>query len=129
MKAVLDTNFYCLCDTGNQDAVTALSNASSILIPAVVFGELYYGFKYGTRFYDNNIRLKKFMIEFEVAIIHVDEDVATHFGDIYANLRRRGKPIPTNDIWIAASAMNVGGSLLTLDRHFRYIPEIHATFF
>lgn len=128
MKLVLDTNAYCLCDTGHIPALEALGNSKRILIPSIVYGELYYGFRYGMQFESNLKRLDQFIDEFQVVLIHVDQDVARKFGDIYANLRKKGKPIPTNDIWISASCMDVGGTLLTADRHFAHVDQIQTIF-
>lgn len=124
MKLVLDTNAYCLCDTGHSEALETLGQARHIFLPAIAFGELYYGFKHGTRLHENLRRLEKFIHDFDVQVIPVDLSVGRIFGDIYADLRRKGKPIPTNDIWIGASCSAVGGTLLTADKHFQAIDRI-----
>ncbi|MBI2982560.1 MAG: type II toxin-antitoxin system VapC family toxin [Deltaproteobacteria bacterium] len=124
MKIVLDTNAYCLCDTTNDFALGLVEKAKSLFLPAVVYGELYYGFRYGTRFGENLKRLDQFIEHFDVGIIEVNREVARHFGDIYASLRKKGRPIPTNDIWISACCMSVGGTLLTSDRHFREVDQV-----
>ncbi len=126
MKAVLDTNFYCLCDTANEKAVSQLEQSTQIYLPSIVYGELYYGFKNGNRFEENFRRLNYFIREFLVEIIEVDQAVAKKFGDIFTALRKKGKPIPTNDIWISACCMEVRGTLLTLDRHFLEVDQIHV---
>lgn len=128
MKLVLDTNAYCLCDTGHEDALEALERADSILIPAIVYGELYYGFKYGARLQENIRRLEKFIRDFGVRIIPVDTGVARKFGDVYSSLMKKGRPIPTNDIWISACCLSVGGVLLTADRHFKEIGLLEVEF-
>lgn len=126
MKAVLDTNYYCLCDTGSEKALDLLQESETIWLPSIVYGELYYGFKNGNKFISNYGRLNKFIEHFNVGMIDVSVDVARNFGDIYAALRKKGKPIPTNDIWIAACCLEIGGTLLTLDKHFQYIPQIRS---
>ena len=50
-------------------------------------------------------------------VVPIDADTVGFYADIYARLRRQGRPIPTNDLWIGASAMQHGLRLLTLDRH------------
>ncbi len=67
-----------------------------------------------------------FLHQFDVTLIAVDIDVARKFGDIFAALRKAGTPIPTNDIWIAASTMSIGGTLLTADAHFQRLPQIQV---
>lgn len=124
MRIVLDTNAYCLCDTGSEAALTCLEEAKHIFLPVIVFGELYYGFKYGSRLQGNLKRLEKFIDAFDVQIIPVDLGVARKFGDIYASLRKKGRPIPTNDIWISACCSAIDGTLLTADRHFLDVEQI-----
>lgn len=124
MKLVLDTNAYCLCDTGHEAALSSLEEATHIFLPVIVFGELYYGFKHGARLNENLRRLETFIDAFDVQIILVDLSVARKFGDLYASLRKKGKPIPTNDIWIGACCSAVEGTLLTADRHFLEIDQI-----
>ncbi len=121
MKIVLDTSGYCASDLGSESALDALETADQIFLPSVAYGELYYGFKNGSRFSKNATRLDGFIKTFAIQIIAVDLDVARIYGDIFAFLKSKGKPIPTNDIWIAASCLSVGGLLLTSDQHFRVI--------
>jgi predicted nucleic acid-binding protein len=124
MKLVLDTNAYCLCDTAHEGALSALEEAKHIFLPVIVFGELYYGFKHGARLHENLKRLEKFVDDFDAQIIPVDLSAARKFGDIYAGLRKKGKPIPTNDVWISACCSAVEGILLTADRHFLEVDQI-----
>ena len=124
MKLVLDTNAYCLSDVGSESALEALEEAHSLFLPSIVYGELYYGFQYGSKLRENIKRLNRFIEEFQVTLIAVDQEVATKYGDIYASLRKKGKPIPTNDLWISACCMSVGGTLLTEDQHFKAVDQI-----
>lgn len=126
VKLVLDTNAYCLCNAGNASALEQVERAEALFIPAVVYGELYYGLVHGARLAKNVRRLDDFIEKFDVQIIQVNTDVARKYGDIYASLRKRGKPIPTNDIWIAACTMSIGGTLLTADRHFTHVEQIQT---
>ncbi len=126
MKLVIDTNAYCLCDLGNEVALSFLEEAKYIFLPVIVFGELYYGFKHGARLHENLRRLEKFVDSFNVQTIPVDLSVARNFGDLYSALRKKGKPIPTNDIWIASCCQAVGGVLLTADTHFKNVDSIEA---
>lgn len=128
MKAVLDTNAYCQCDIGNEAILTLLEEASSYFLPSIVYGELYYGFRHGQHFEKNMQHLEKFIAQFHVEVIDVTTDVAKKYGDIYASLRQKGRPIPTNDIWIAACCMEVGGTLITVDDHFKEVEQIQTRF-
>ena len=128
MKIVIDTNVYCLCDMSQEQALDSVERAASLFIPSIVYGELYYGFRHGKRFETNLKRLDQFVQEYDVQIIPVDLDVARKFGDIFASLRKKGTPIPTNDIWISACCMSVGGTLLTSDQHFKTVEQIQVEF-
>lgn len=128
MKLVLDTNAYCLCDMGQEKALELAERAASLFLPIIVYGELYYGFRHGKRFETNLKRLDQFIEQYDVEIISVDLDVARKFGDIFASLRKKGVPIPTNDIWIAACCMSIGGTLLTSDHHFESVEQIQTEF-
>lgn len=126
MKLVLDTNAYSYSARGDEAPLTALERAEELYIPAIVYGELYYGFQCGARLGANLDQLDKFIDEFGVKLIDVDREVARFFGEIFASLRKKGRPIPTNDIWISACCMSVGGTLLTFDEHFRHVSQIRA---
>lgn len=126
MKLIIDTNAYAKCELGDEKAIECLSNAREWYIPSIVFGELYFGFKHGTRFISNMHRLEKFIEKYDVSVLPIDKDAALCYGEIYAYLRKHGKPIPTNDIWIAASCMSLGGVLLTSDKHFDAVPQIRT---
>ena len=62
-----------------------------------------------------------------VEVLAADRRTAEIFGAMVAELRQRGKPLPTNDIWIAAAAAQAGATLITWDAHFREIPLLGAT--
>ena len=57
-------------------------------------------------------------------VLSITEDVARIYGEIFVDLRRRGRPLPTNDIWIAATAARMGATVLTFDDHFREIVRV-----
>lgn len=87
-------------------------------MPAVVAGELLYGFRYGARFEENAARLEAFLETPSVRLLGVTFVTADRFGRIAMALREKGTPIPTNDIWIAAQAMEAGADLVSSDAHF-----------
>lgn len=92
----------------------------------VVLGELRAGFLKGTRLAANLAELAQFLASPRVVLVAVDEDTAERYAAILDSLRRAGAPIPTNDVWIAASAMQHGSVLLTTDPHFRAVAQIVA---
>jgi tRNA(fMet)-specific endonuclease VapC len=125
MKAVLDTNAYVDFAMGRPDVVDLLAvQSTEILLPAVVMGELFYGFMKGSRTRYNEEKFHRFVTELEVSIIRVDEEVARKYALIYSTLTNNGTRIPINDVWIAACCMSVGGTLLTRDRHFQQVGQI-----
>lgn len=126
MIGVLDTNFYSALDRGIPSAMDAIQIVSQIFLPCVVYGELYYGFSYGQHFQKNLRRLHSFIKQFEVHFIPVDPEIAKLYGQTSTSLRRKGTPIPTNDIWIAACSLSVAGTLLTADKHFLEIDSLQV---
>ncbi len=126
MKLVLDTNAYCHCQNQNETVLRNVSRAQFLYLPIVVYAELYYGFKNGNRFSDNMDQLKKFIEQFNVDCVEINQDIAERFAEILLHLKKKGKPIPTNDVWIAATTMSLGGTLLTADAHFSHLPQIRV---
>ena len=118
MKLALDTNAYSALIRGHRDVASLVRRAQSVLIPAVVAGELLYGFRAGARYEENSTRFEAFLATPHVELLRVTFTTADRFGRVAAGLRRKGSPIPTNDIWIAAQAMEVGADLLSSDTHF-----------
>jgi len=125
MKVILDTNIYVDFAKGKPSVVNFLATESTeILLPAIVIGELFYGFTKGGRFRYNEEKFHHFVTVLDVSIIHVDQDVARKYAIIFSDLTNKGARIPINDVWIAACCMNVGGTLLARDRHFEKVSQI-----
>ncbi len=74
----------------------------------------------------NERKLKLFIKRLRVEIIDVDADVARKYAIVFLSLQKRGIRIPINDVWIAASCMEIGGTLLTRDRHFEVVEQIET---
>ena len=117
----LDTVAYSHFKRGEPQITTLLDQAEWIGVPAIVIGELCAGFSQGSRNLKNLAELNEFLSMAIVEILPVDRRVAEIFGEIIAELRRNGTPIPTNDIWIGATCACAGATLLTWDAHFRSI--------
>jgi len=121
MKLVVDTSAYSAFCRGRTDVIDRMESADELLIPATVIGELMTGFHQGTR-KDSNLKLfERFLAEPGVSVAVTDRTVAQKYGLLVAGLKAAGTPIPTNDIWIAATALCANACLLTGDRHFRVI--------
>jgi len=127
LKLVLDTNIWTNYAEGVPETVNFMAtHGDHIFIPSVVLGELHFGFMKGSRQELNERKLQEFIVRLEVEIIDVDVDVARKYATIYLSLRRKGFKIPINDVWIAACSMEVGGTLLTRDKHFRVVDQIES---
>ena len=127
MKLVLDTNIYSDYAEGLPETVNFLATHSKHLyLPSVVIGELNFGFMKGSRRQFNEKKLKQFINRLRVEIINVDADVARKYAIIFLSLHKKGTKIPINDVWIAASCMEIGGTLLTRDRHFEVVEQIET---
>jgi tRNA(fMet)-specific endonuclease VapC len=127
LKLVLDTNICSGYAEGLPEVVEAIIQyGQSLYLPAVVLGELTYGFMKSSRQDYNEKKLRQFINRLQVEILPVDEDVARKYGLIYYSLQKKGSKIPMNDVWIAACCMGVGGVLLTRDRHFQRVEQIES---
>lgn len=127
MKLVLDTNIYSDYAEGLSQTVDFMATYGEfIYLPSVVLGELYFGFMKGSRQKFSEKKLQEFIDRLKVEIIHVNADVARKYAIIYLSLQKKGTKIPINDVWIAASCMGVGGTLLTRDKHFEVVDQIET---
>ena len=125
MKLVVDTNIYCDFAEGVSQTVDIIATVGQQLyIPAIVIGELSYGFLKGSRRIANEQKLDEVIQLLEIQIIDVTRSVASKYGLIYLSLVQKGRKIPLNDVWIAACCMEVGGTLLTRDQHFNHVDQI-----
>jgi predicted nucleic acid-binding protein len=122
---VLDTNVYSDYAEGVPETVELMATqGEQIYLPSIVLGELHFGFMKGKRQAFNEKKLRQFTDILNVEIINVNADVARKYAAIYLSLRKKGTKIPINDVWIAASCMEVGGTLLTRDKHFNVVDQI-----
>ena len=118
MRVALDTSAYSALMRGHREVASMVRRAVAVLLPAVAAGELLYGFRFGSRFEENAARLESFLETPSVHLLAVSFVTADRFGRIATALRDKGTPIPTNDIWIAAQAMEAGADLVSSDAHF-----------
>ena len=124
MKICLDTNAYSALLRGNEALRDLLACAEEIIVPAAVVGESVEGFAWGTRFAQNLMLLEAFLDRPSVRFQAADRRISERFGHMKAALRRKGRPIPINDIWIAATAFEAGAQLVSYDRHFDEIEGV-----
>jgi predicted nucleic acid-binding protein len=74
----------------------------------------------------NEKKLRQVVSRLKIEVIDVNTDVARKYAAIYLALQKKGIKIPINDVWIAACCMEVGGILLTRDKHFESVDQIEA---
>lgn len=120
----VDTSAYSNFRRGEPRVIEQVDRARWIGVPSIVVGELHAGFRSGTRFDQNLSDLNEFLRHPVVQVLAVDEEVARLYGEIVYELRTAGRPVPTNDIWIAATAARFGATVLTFDSHYRAIGRV-----
>ena len=125
-RIFLDTSAYSAFRRGHPQVRYRIREAAQIQLNPVVLGELRAGFLKGTRPEENLAELAQFLGSPRVEVVAVEEETAARYAFILDALRRAGAPIPTNDVWIAASVMQLGSVLVTTDPHFRRVPQIVA---
>ena len=125
MRALLlDTTAYVKYLRGDQRVLDALAGAGLIYMSVFVLGELYAGFRYGSMEKVNRRILESFLGKPVVRVLEATRETAEYFGLIKASLKKAGQPLPLNDVWIAAQALETGSVLLTYDAHFSAVPGL-----
>lgn len=126
MRILLDTSAYSALMRGAEEVARRVRRSEQVLISSIVVGELLFGFRCGSRLERNLAQLEAFLDNPFTECLPVTETTADRFARIARRLREKGTPIPTNDIWIAAHAMESGADLITYDRHFRLVDGVVA---
>ena len=121
---LLDSNAYVRLMQGSEKVAGIVRRAEEVLLSTVVLGELLYGFRHGSRYERNARAMRAFLDNPYVTVVPVGKTTADRYSRIAASLRAKGRPIPTNDIWIAAHAMQTGADLMSADRHFGHVDGI-----
>ena len=120
-KIVLDTCAYTRLLAGEEDVLDAISSAETVYISVFVLGELYAGFAGGSRERENKTFLQRFLLKPAVKILNATSETAEVFGLVKSNLKKAGTPLPINDVWIAAHAIETGSVVITYDAHFTVV--------
>lgn len=123
-QILLDTNAYVAFKRGAQEALEIIQGVEAIGISTIVLGELLSGFSAGRREAENRRGLDAFLESARVTVLAVDEETADCYSRVYRGLKRKGKPIPTNDLWIAATALQHGAALFSYDKHFAAVDGV-----
>lgn len=124
MRLLLDSTAYALFFRGHKQVGELVGGADEVLLSAIVVGELLAGFRGGSRFEQNVADLRDTLDSPRVTFVPVGSVTADRYARIVASLRDKGRPIPANDAWIAAHAMETGADLVSADRHFEHVDGI-----
>ena len=123
-RLLIDTSAYSAFMRGHPEVKLALQEADEICLNPVILGELIAGFMRGKRRRKNEGELKTFLTSARTTVLDVNEETADRYAVILNSLWKVGTPIPTNDIWIAASAMQYGLHILTTDAHYQKVTQV-----
>lgn len=123
-KIILDTNAYSRFLVGDEKVLDALSTSETIYMCIFVLGKLYAGFYGGNKENKNREILQRFLLKPPVKILHAGVETAEIFGQLKNTLKQAGKPLPINDVWIAAQTLETGSILITYDLHFQCVPGL-----
>jgi tRNA(fMet)-specific endonuclease VapC len=121
---LLDTNAYVRFLAGNERVLDGLAGAGRIYVSVFVLGELISGFRLGSKEKPNRQLLEKFLAKPNIEVLDATRETAEYFGLIKSELKKAGRPIPLNDVWIAAQALETGSVLMTYDSHFAAVPGL-----
>ena len=124
MRVALDTNRYTDLARGDTALAAQLGSAEAVFLPFVALAELRAGFALGTRGHDNERALRRFLGKPGVHVLYADDGTTVTYATIFRDLRRRGTPVPTNDLWIAALALQHDLVLSSRDSHFALIGQL-----
>ena len=124
MKLCLDTNAYSRLMQKHSGVSQMIEQAEYVYVSSIVLGELYAGFRMGSRYEQNCYELEEFLSLPGIEIIDIDKSIAHRYGILIKQLKKAGTPIPVNDIWIAATALDTGSLVVSYDSHFDMVQGI-----
>ncbi len=128
-KLALDTNAYTALGAGDDAVAKLVSLAPQIGLPQPVLGEIYFGMYNGSLIEKNNESLVKFLNNPRVTLLEITADTARLFGEIATQLRKDGKKIQQNDIWIAALCKQYNYVLASKDAGFKAVTGLQTVEF
>ena len=124
MNLLLDTNRYRDYVQGESAVLARLRDCEQVALSFVSLAELEAGFRLGSRSDENRRALEQFLAKPVVRVLFADRQTCEHYAEVYTRLRAKGRPIPTNDIWIAALAIQHQCPLFTRDHHFDHVDHL-----
>jgi tRNA(fMet)-specific endonuclease VapC len=122
LEMILDTNGLSALADGDLTLEPILRQATQMAVPVIVLGE----YRYGIRQSRSRVRYEQWLAEAIASyrVLPVDEGTAEHYAEVREELKRKARPIPANDLWIAALARQHGLPILSRDRHFDFVPGL-----
>jgi tRNA(fMet)-specific endonuclease VapC len=124
VRVALDTNRLTDLFQGDANLADQLGYCDEVWIPLVVLAEIKAGFYGGTQKNRNEALLQALLATTTVGVLMPTRETAEHYARVFVQLKRAGTPIPDNDLWIAAMALEHNLTLITRDQHFERIPQL-----
>ena len=125
-RILLDTNAYSALMAGDEAVFGALADAECVYMSVIVLGELHAGFRGGRKANVNLARLSEFLRKPTVKTLSLTPETAEIFGEVKHALKTAGTPIPINDVWISAHALQTGARVVTFDKHFTMVAGLRT---
>lgn len=126
IKVAVDTNRLTDLFQGDAALADRLGGCDEVWLPLVVLGEIRAGFLGGSQQPSNEVLLQEFLAKPTAGVLLPDRETAEHYARLFVQLKRAGTPIPHNDLWIAALALQHDLVLITRDKHFEKIPQLRC---
>jgi tRNA(fMet)-specific endonuclease VapC len=124
VRVALDTNRLTDLFQGDLALAKWLGTCDEVWIPLFVLGEIKAGFQGGTQHSRNENLLREFLSKETVSVLLPSRETAEQYARLFVQLKRAGTPVPDNDLWIAALALEHDLVLITRDKHFQHIPQL-----
>ena len=124
VRVALDTNRLTDLFQGDSELADRLGECDEVWLPLMVLAEIKAGFYGGSQQHRNEVLLQSFLSRPTVGIMLPARETAEHYARLFVQLKRAGTPIPDNDLWIAALALEHDLQLITRDHHFKSIPQL-----
>ena len=124
VRVALDTNRLTDLFQGDSELADRLGECDEVWLPLMVLAEIKAGFYGGSQQPRNEVLLQSFLAKPTVGIMLPARETAEHYARLFVQLKRAGTPIPDNDLWIAALALEHDLQLITRDNHFKNVPQL-----
>ncbi|BAY98749.1 PilT protein domain protein [Tolypothrix tenuis PCC 7101] len=123
-RYLLDTNIIIALFANEVEVKNSLAQADEVFIPSIAVGELFYGARKSGRAKENLQRIDEFIAN--NTVIECNTETARYYGEVKHKLRFKGRPLPENDIWIAALTLQYNLTLVTRDAHFQEVENLQT---